>query len=244
MERFFDPIFAFFISAVLALAVGKWWSRRVGRVLFCIGLGWFFLFVVTPLPTWLCARFERSVPAERSTALQRDASIPVLVLGGGTSDDPSLENPDRLTPSSRARLLAALVLQRKAPGRKVVFSGSPISGTLHIADVMADSALRLGLSASDTLLLRNGRNTREEAAVFCRRFGNKPFFLVTDAIHMPRAVSTFRALGLKPLPMPCNYVVQFGVRSSPYSWWPDFAKAMITKRLLHEYVGILYYRLT
>ncbi len=243
MEFFFDPLCTFVACSLLAAAIWKWWRKRVGVIVFCFGVLWFVLFVITPLPIWLCACYERSVTAYPMTdPRMKDAQIPVLSLGGGISDDPHLVDSDRLTPASRARLIRSVSIYRLAPGRKIIFSGSSTFAALDNADVTAQAALDVGVDPADTLKLKHCYTTREEAREFAKRFGKRPFFLVTDAIHMPRALQSFRALGLKPMPVPCNYLVQFGQKSNPYHWKPDFAKAMVTKRLFHEYAGTLYYK--
>jgi uncharacterized SAM-binding protein YcdF (DUF218 family) len=65
--------------------------------------------------------------------------------------------------------------------------------------------------------------------------------LVTDAIHLRRAELCFRKQGFDIIPSGCNYgASQFNW--SPLTFLPTPGAATSIRRALHEWIGILYYR--
>ena len=71
----------------------------------------------------------------------------------------------------------------------------------------------------------------------------EPFILVTSAYHMPRAMLSFAKTEMQALAAPTDY----RAKRSTFSWadfLPDASDLEISRIALHEYIGLLYYRLT
>ncbi len=65
---------------------------------------------------------------------------------------------------------------------------------------------------------------------------------MTSARHMPRAAACFRALGMTVVPAPADRVI----RSGPLrvrDWLPDAVALEGSLGAIHEYAGLLAYRL-
>ena len=67
--------------------------------------------------------------------------------------------------------------------------------------------------------------------------------LVTSALHMERALATFRAAEVRVWPAPTDHETVQPVRSDVWSWLPYHWAFERSSRAWHEYVGLLYYRL-
>jgi uncharacterized SAM-binding protein YcdF (DUF218 family) len=69
-----------------------------------------------------------------------------------------------------------------------------------------------------------------------------PFVLLTSAYHMPRAVRSFRKLGLDPIAYPVDFLVSGG----DYKW-PDFIPSLENlwkiSVALREYLALTFYTL-
>ena len=102
----------------------------------------------------------------------------------------------------------------------------------------------LGVPPEAILLEGRSRNTRENAlytAEILSAEGIDRVLLVTSALHMPRALATFRAAGIDAEPAPTD----FEVMPEPahlMRWLPDAEALSDSTRALKEYVGWWVYR--
>jgi uncharacterized SAM-binding protein YcdF (DUF218 family) len=87
------------------------------------------------------------------------------------------------------------------------------------------------------------RNTRENALFSRELMRPKPgevWLLVTSAVHMPRAMGAFRAVGWTMLPYPVDYLTT-GEAVPPLRLAPDGLRSL--GAVGHELAGLAYYRL-
>lgn len=211
-------------------------------MLFAYSANWLFLISISPLSTWLTLQRESRFPI----LLQVPDSISaphILVLGGGHSISPTLPPNNQLSEPALARLCEGIRLYRQRPGSKLVCSGHSASGRTPQAEMLAQTAVVLGVSPQDTLLSPTPAHTEAEAYAYAARFGNRhPLILVTDAIHIPRALFWFRQAGLSPIPAPTNHYVKPDPLKSSYNFKPSVRKVIITDKLIHEWAGMVYAR--
>ena len=66
-------------------------------------------------------------------------------------------------------------------------------------------------------------------------------WLVTSALHMPRAMAVARKMGVPAVAYPCD----FRAEERPHwrLWLPSNAGPAMLEEALHEWLGLLYYRL-
>ena len=88
----------------------------------------------------------------------------------------------------------------------MVFTGASAGSMQSNAATAALVAESTGVPRSDMVILREPRDTEEEAAQVAKLVGEQPFILVTSANHLPRAMRFFEAKGLHP------------IRRRPTSW--------------------------
>jgi uncharacterized SAM-binding protein YcdF (DUF218 family) len=74
-----------------------------------------------------------------------------------------------------------------------------------------------------------------------RESGIENVFLVTSALHMPRALGTFRAAGIEAVPAPADFEVM-PETAHPLRWMPDAEALQDSSRALKEYLGWWVYR--
>ena len=90
------------------------------------------------------------------------------------------------------------------------------------------------------VILREPRDTEEEAAQVAKLVGEQPFILVTSANHLPRAMRFFEAKGLHPIPAPAN---QLAI-DSPLNIWDRATPSSMflghTERARYETLGSLW----
>lgn len=169
------------------------------------------------------------------------SQVVVLTGGGYHTRDEMLSSA--FPHASMYRFTGGLELCRRlGPDCRIIFSGSAGRNQrdLPTAVYMKDLALLFN-PALHTSAEAISNSTAEHPANMLNLVENKPFVLVTSAYHMPRSMRAFLKAGLKPIPYPVDFLVQ-----SHYGWndlLPSAESLWKIQIALHEYIGLLYYKL-
>ena len=178
-----------------------------------------------------------------------DAPAPtgIIVLGGSTDEVVSAAR-NRVTIAAAAeRITEAVVLARRYPDARLVFSGGSASITGIERTEAEDTRglwIAMGIAPERITIEDRSRNTDENAR-FTREIlhpeAAQTWLLVTSAFHMPRAMGLFRANGFAVT----AYPVDFRTLGTARDWRPSPAVLDGLDRLtlaLHEWVGLAAYR--
>lgn len=230
-----------FVLALAGIAVFSF-RRRVTRI------GWFAAAVALVL--WLLSTevMSRALlrPLESAYGepeLRIAEAEAIVVLGGGTVE-PVSGAAASLTADPVARLVRGVEMHERT-GLPIVFSGGTVfeaRGGAPEAVLAGELARRLGIREEHILLESESRNTWENASNVINSFGFDRIVLVTSAYHMRRAHASFERQGVAVLPVAAD----FKADSRPLilqSFLPDFRDLGYSATALHEYVGLLYYRI-
>lgn len=217
------------------------WPRRLMLAALAGGL-----LVTTPIVPYAAS----SVLGSRYGQVQGDdPAAPlrvVVVLGAGTQ---VVEGGGRrvalLDGVGAGRVLEAARVYAVLDEPVVISSGGARrhSRELASAAVMRDTLVALGVDASRILLEDRSLTTRDEAvlvAPMLARLNTRRFVLVTSRDHMTRSLRAFRNEGLDPVPSVADDEL---VRAK----WidlltPDVAGLRRSHALVHEVLGLAYYR--
>jgi len=258
-----DPV-GLCISLLLLGLLLRYKHRKL-LVYFAIAAAAVFILCATPpLPEFLVASLERryeplgvripppphllrsgqhpdSTASPPQTAQSPPLPIHILVLGGGHVSDERLPTNDQLSDQALKRLVEGIRIHKMLPGSKLVYSGYARAGIPQThAEVMGETAVMLGIDPKDTLLVRTPWNTMHEAIDYHQKFGDKhPLVLVTNAIHMPRAMMHFQRAGLSPTPAPTGFLIKKDKLSNSIRLKPGTRNLRKMRKALHEYVGLL-----
>jgi uncharacterized SAM-binding protein YcdF (DUF218 family) len=181
-----------------------------------------------------------------ASALSSGEARAIVVLGGGYNDDsPEYGGMGALTQASVKRAIYGLELARRYDLPLIFSGGKGLDSTLVGSEAEAAGRLwvSLGMSPDRMRLERTSVDTKENAFKTVELFGAGPYLLVTSAYHMPRAMLSFGKAGASAIPAPTDY----RARRSRLSWvdfLPGADELGASRLALHEYVGLLYYRLT
>lgn len=218
---------------------------RSGTALVMIGFVATLVMSVTPLGVVMMSVLENRFP--KPTLPERIAGI--VVLGG--SFDTKIARTRHVPELNEAadRITTALVLARRFPEARVVFTGgsaSMLEEDIAETDIAREILPDLGLDPARLELEDNARNTVENA-VFSKAIAKpkvgETWLLITSAYHMPRSVGCFRAAGFDVVPYPTDYQTPGG--SAAYS--PSTATIRNVEKVhfaIREYLGLAAYRLT
>lgn len=226
---------------LLLVAVGLaliWFGRRqrVGKILATCG----FAVLLLLSYSWVSKPLLRSLEQEylpASEAALADAKW-IVVLGGGTSADPSLPITSRVSSTTLARLVEGIRLQRQAPGSRLLLSGSAVFASGSDAQAMAAIAAALGVRATDIVLDDASPDTETQAVNVARIVKHERCVLVTSAYHMRRSMQLFAKAGLNPVPAPAQYLAQLNPGVSPVDFYPGPGGLFVAQIAENEYLGI------
>jgi uncharacterized SAM-binding protein YcdF (DUF218 family) len=141
-----------------------------------------------------------------------------------------------------------MLLARGGPDSLLILSGG--SGSLFDqskseAKMMEILALRFGISEDRIRVDILSRNTHENA-VESKKILDKEkvssFILITSASHMKRALSCFRKIELNPIPYAVDFRNHWG-KYDIFSFIPQVGNLDKSTAAIHEYVGIITYKL-
>jgi len=233
------------LSLVILGCLGWWLAKRFRlagnaiviasiALLLVLSTGAGSRLLVTPLE-------NRSLPVPNPKMVDAKA---IVILGGGRSfAAPEDGNRDQPSTQTLARLRHGARLYRMTGLPILVSGGAPDRGGESEAAVMA-RALREDFHIPVRWLEDTSENTAQNAAhaaTMLREAGIDRALLVTDAIHMPRAMQIFSKTGLTVMPA----ATEFRSRKplSVADFIPSAGGLQTSHYALHEWIGMVWYRL-
>ncbi len=240
-----DPYRLLFL--VLGAGLAILWRRRqvsAGRLLPAT-LSFVALAVLsTPAFAYLAlGAFEWSYPPTES---RPDGAEAIVVLGAGMHPPDATRLRAELNAATLARCLHAAAVYREGKPLPVVVCGGKIApgpSTPPLAHVMREFLRDHGVREDDIIVEDRSRTTHENAVECRERLRERSIgeiVLVTDAVHMFRALRAFRKQGIRAMPSACHH------RATEFEWtvWdflPDAGAVQNHELTLHEGLGSAWY---
>ncbi|MEO6731738.1 MAG: ElyC/SanA/YdcF family protein [Ferruginibacter sp.] len=193
------------------------------------------------LPGYLVDKLERQyTPFNLQNNKIDTGRVLIIVLGSGYTLDKRLPANAQIGLCALGRLAEAIRIHRSINNSLLVCCGYSSMGLETQAQVTKRAAIVLGVEASKIETLNKPRTTQEEAKEFARQYlQTSNIILVTDAIHMPRAMKLFQLKGLDPMAAPTNYKINEGPAQESMKWWPSLGNIGLMNYFIHEYLGKL-----
>ena len=205
----------------------------------------FLFFGYTPFSNFLLNKLEDFIKPSKYPVQQLKG---IVVLGGSfNSGLQSKERNEVLLNSSAERLTKVLEIYNKNPKILILFTG--FSGELKPqgwseSDMAKKFFLEQGVRSENLIFENKSRNTFENINYSKDIIKNYKgtWGLITSASHMPRSYFGFKRQGLILEPI----VVDFKTGTSPIFWISFNIGSGLSNwsTLLHEVVGISYYKIT
>jgi len=235
--------FALLTAGIFCIGLKK---RRTAKILLLVAGCWLLVISTKPVPYILVKCLEDKYDVLNVIPESYFAGeVHILVLAAGHSDDESLPPNGQLSGSALGRLTEGVRLHKLYPGSKLILSGPGGKEGYTQADALLRTAIIMGVDSSSILLMRRAKNTAGEAKEYKELFSNEShLILVTSAIHMPRAMVTFKKAGLNPVPAPTNFIIKHGSRKDPSRWLPSAQYVGMMEAAMHEWVGLVWVKMT
>ena len=139
--------------------------------------------------------------------------------------------------ASLKRLLEGVRLSRLLPQARLVLSGGDYQGISLDALIMQQVAIDQGVARDRIILETASWDTTDQARFLKDRLGQAPFYLVTSASHMPRAMRMFIRSGTQPIAAPTDFRAVW----APFQvtdFFPQAGALANTERAFYEYLGL------
>lgn len=244
LTNLLSSVLLFPLNLILPCALGLLIRPRWPRTGLMLSAGALLLLVIfsTNAGAWLLIQpLEQQHPALRTNDHQAQAIV--VLSGARTANAPEYDNRDIPGAMTLIRLQYGARLHRLTHLPLLVSGGKPGGETESEALLMA-RYLEQELATPVRWQEDKSNNTAENAALsaaLLRQAGVTRILLVTDAIHMPRAVRVFRQTGLGVTPAPTRFLSR-----KPWSlmdFLPGGEGLRRSNYALHEWLGLLWYKL-
>lgn len=227
-------------SLILLAFVGLWICRKqpkAGRCLAALSLTTLLILSLPVTGNALLQSLETAPPISEARLKEIQA---IVILGGGTnSRAPEYGHEDTVNRWTLERLRYGAFLQTQTDKPILVTGGAPFGGRPE-ADSMAE-ALQRDFHANNIWIEDKSNDTSENAAysaIVLKRHGVERVAVISQAWHLPRAVSEFEQRGLTVYPAPTGYTRE---DNEPIARWLPKASALDKSSIaIKEYLGKLY----
>src|SRR5258708_5618872 len=241
----FGPLGLAIILFITALFLFR--KARLARIVAIGGIAILWLFSTRLVSQALLRGLESWIPGYTAESAPQE---PVIIVLGGFMRTPYGARKHGELAEGGDRLLQALRLYRagKAPLILISAGDVPIFGKGNETEAEAARTILLEWGVPDAAILveKRSKSTAENAR-FSRELlaarGIRRALLVTSAAHMPRAVGAFRSARMDVSPSPADHLTGWSEPDLPFRLLPDPAALNDSALALHEYIGLLIYRL-
>ena len=201
---------------------------KIGWFLLFLGITFYYLFSITPIADLILLPLERQEQPILEDELAKADKI-VLLLGG------------RETNVLRASEILRLYFLKQGNVQIIISGRDPIDDEKKEAEEVKRYLTERGILSENIILENKSRNTFESAKNIKKLVDKEPFFLVTSAYHLPRAIETFKQRGISPIPAPADFRIKG--TDDVFDFFPCPKNLRNSNLGLREYFAILYYRL-
>jgi uncharacterized SAM-binding protein YcdF (DUF218 family) len=243
---FEEPSSVIILAGILGLVLTRTRYARWGWRLAVAALVLIALIGFLPIGRALTIGLENRFPRWDETG---PPPAGIIVLGGAVSAYRLATRGEVGLTDAAERILVVPELAKRFPNAKIIYSGGdPGLFTRRGSEAEVVPALfeSLGVPPGRIMLESRSRNTAENAVyskVLAAPEPGQRWLLVTSAMHMPRAIGAFREAGFPVEAYPVDYKT---------NGWQDLGSVLgslsaglrQTDTALHEWIGLLAYRLT
>jgi uncharacterized SAM-binding protein YcdF (DUF218 family) len=236
---------------ILFAGLKRKWKRLLILFTICLYLlstSFFSEWFVAPLENWFTSSYSQQIQVDNSKT-----AIVVLSSSHRVGIPSGYDNvrADELEKTTLIRLNRGFELYQEWHIPIIVTGGVLWSShRIPVAETMAQTLYRWGVPPDSVLLETRAMTTDQNAKYTLEILAPEitTLFLVTSAIHLPRAVFSFqteaekRSLSLRVIPIPTDFITE-----NRDLIWLDFLPSngafTATTAAVHEWLGLLFYRL-
>ncbi len=226
---------------IIAFIFRRYQKKRLSNLLNRLTILLFLLSTTGYLPQYLAKGLEkRYIPIQLPLNNSDTGRVLVHILGSGYSLDKRLPANAQIGLPALGRLAEGIRVHRAIKNSIIICSGNSSLGLETQAQVTKRAAIVLGVNSNEIETLNNPSTTQEEAYELGKAFDKKTkLIIVTDAMHMSRAMKIFKTEGFNPIAAPTNFKVSEGPMQERMKWWPSFSNIGLMNYVIHEFLGTI-----
>ncbi len=225
-----------FISLIISILIIRKTDIKKIKLLFSLQIIALIAVSFRPIPTNL----TRSLEKRHLPLLETPSDITtIVVLGGGSSSDPSLPVSSQLSSQSLIRLTEGITHFNNLDSARLIVTGGAVMDTVTIASLQRKMAIKLGVDSLYIEMADQAQDTEMEAVAVREMVAEDRIILVTSAVHMTRSIALFEKVGFEPVAAPTDHKAI----DSPFSLvklFPSSWNAYVFRSAIHEYFGIVW----
>lgn len=187
------------------------------------------------IPNYLVKHYESKVTICNPKLFDTSKIYYIHVLGAGYSLDSRLPATAQLNQFTLSRLVEGIRIARQLPKYVIVTSAYSRLGLEPQASVTKRAAIELGIPNQNIEMLTTPSNTAEEVEAFVKKFGTtKKVIVVSDALHLPRAVMLYNKAGISAIPAPSNFLIKQGPNDYNGLTFPSYKSLSLMNNYFRE----------
>lgn len=245
METWLLPPGCNLLLALIGFLLWRLRWPKIGKSLMIISLLSLWLLSTPLIAQQMINYLQYQYPNLSPQQLASDKSAAIVILEASLN----LETPEYGTPTvsdaTLTRIRYAAFLHKKMQTPILVSGNDPAHLSINQADYMA-KALKDYFGVPTQWKEPSGFNTAQEgilSAEMLKKSGVKKIYLVTHALHMPRAVYAFQHKGLEIIPAPTGYKSFESSLGRLSALLPSMEGLDYSSAALREYIGLCWYHL-
>lgn len=230
------------LAGLLLLCLHRLQSARI-----CVGLSvaGFMFFGYTSAGELLIAPLVSRFPPHDPTA--GDPPYGLILLNAGVNEVHAtrMGTLAEFDDGAEVVVAGALLAERFPDARVIVGGGTSIEAPLRAADGVRRILAAFGVDQRRIEIDGQAESTAMAVGTILEFMGpdrDKVWWLLTPAHRMPRVMGTFRRAGVEPVPFPVDY--RWVPPVEPTHVYAFHNGMELTDDAVHEWLGLLVYRLT
>lgn len=240
IKSFILPPGLFIVLLVFGLCLFR--RRKLSFAIITIATLGLYLLSLDPVTSWLAQPLQY-YPALTDQAITKARAQAIVVLSAGRYKNPlEYNHHDQASIYELMRLQYAAYLQRRTHLPILVSGGFCSNQYSSEADVMAQ-VLRDSFNVPTRWIENKSEDTWQNAqysVALLRAHNIKRAFIVTQAIHMPRSMLSFKHFGFTAIAAPTYF---FPKNSGYLSLLPSAQSLYMSTSSLYEYFGLILYKI-
>lgn len=225
------------------------YSKCIGKSLIGISFVSLWLFCTPVVAQLLIDQLQYQYPQLHINRIPQKNSSAIIVLGGGHNSSSETKSGYVLSDATKSRLYYAAYLYHKTHF-PIIVSGGTLNKSKPTEAQLMQNEMENYFKKPVAWQENKSISTKDEGnnmVHILQKNGIKVAYLVTNSWHMPRAMYTFdysfRHTNIKIIPAPMGYS-KFQRNQGMLNYLPSLDALNTSKTAIHEYIGILAYRIT
>ena len=240
-----SPVNLLLFGALIGVLMSYGRCVRLGRGLALAAILVLIAAATLPLGMLLIAPLEDRFPLPPPDL---PAPAGIIVLGGAIYDAISAARGETVFDEGGERLTEAVILAKRYPGARVVYTGGTASFVPGATSSEALQARRfmaqMGIAPERVTIEDKSRTTDENArftAAIVHPEPSQRWIVVTSAFHMPRAMGLFEKAGFHPIAYPVAFRTSGRWAEDLKLKFEPTRNLRIFELAIHEWIGLAAY---